>query len=205
LRFLTIAGIFALLLIAGCVSPPSEVPSNQTTPPAQQSNCHMESQQVPVTKEECGPVQFTEQVCGIRKLNYTATELPKVDLCIADGPCSGNPISTCQICSKAMTRCVLVIKNEEETAAGTWTVAANYTLGSNGFNKDPISKTIAPGESFAFDFNQFYGVSKPITTASCKLVVTAEPTVNDCHGETRSRSECTNVTTYEEVQKEVCE
>lgn len=138
-------------------------------------------------------------------LQFKVTELPKVNLCVADGPCVGYDLGTCPTCSKAMTRCVMVIENQDATATGTWTVGANFTLGAFGFNKDPISQTIGPNQTATFDFHQIYVVSQPITSATCTLAVTDNPVIDDCHQETRTKTECQNVTTQQLVQKQVCE
>ncbi len=205
MRIILLAGLFAILIIAGCVSTPSE--GGQTPPPSQPGGktCRTVTEEVPVVKEECGPVSYTEQVCGIRKLNYSFKLLPKVDLCIGDGSCTGNPLGDCQACSKAMTRCIMEITNLEPQKTGLWSVGANYTLGSAGFLKDPIIHTIGPNQTAQFDFNQIYTPGQPINSASCSLFVLSEPTIEDCHEETRSRQDCRNVTRTTQVQREVCE
>jgi len=206
LRYLILTGIFAILLLAGCVSPPQEVtPEPQPEPPTHEETCRMVDEYVPVVTEQCGPVEYTEEVCGQRTLKFTATELPKVNLCVADGPCVGYELSTCKTCSKAMTRCTMVIENEDATASGTWTVAANFTLGDSGFNREPITQTIGPGQTATFDFQQIYVLSYPITSAGCDLAASDAPIIEDCHQETRTRTVCENVTTQKTVQREVCE
>jgi hypothetical protein len=199
-----IIGIILALVIAGCVSPPGVQPPSPPNPFEKNKTCRNVTEEVSVVKEECGNVSFTEQVCGVRKLNYTATLLPKVDLCIGDGVCVGNPLGDCQECSKAMTRCVLVVYNEEPQEFGVWTVGANYTLGNFGFNKDPITQTIGPGQSYAFDFNQIYNPGQPINSASCALAVTSEPSTEECYEVTRLRPECNNVTRTVATEREVC-
>jgi hypothetical protein len=165
----------------------------------------METSQVPVTTEECGPVSYTEPVCGNRKLNYSMTLSPKVDLCISDSGCTGDQLGDCQGCTKAMTRCVLTIKNLEPQKTGTWIVGANFTLTNAAFLKDRMTKEIRPNESFAFDYNQIYNPGQPISSAACSVFVVQEPYSEDCHDETRTRNECKNVTHMESVQKEVCQ
>ncbi|MEW6722886.1 MAG: hypothetical protein AB1324_06510 [Candidatus Micrarchaeota archaeon] len=204
MRFILALALISAIVIAGCMGAPQAPPEQK--PPAQPAKtCRNVTEQVPFVEEECGPFSFTENVCGLRNLNYSIERVPKADLCTADGPCAGYPLSECQTCSKAMTRCVLIIKNEETLKSGEWSVGANYSLGNAGFVKDPITRTIAPGQSAAFDFDQIYTVPKPISSASCEVFVVSEPTIEDCHEETRSRTECTNVTRYNTVTREVCE
>ncbi|NYZ73772.1 hypothetical protein H0O00_01380 [Candidatus Micrarchaeota archaeon] len=206
MRYFILAGIFAILLLAGCVSPPQEViPEPQPTPPTHEETCRMVDEYVPVVTEECGPVSYTEQVCGERELPFTVVELPSVNLCVADGPCVGHDLGECQTCSKAMTRCVWAIENKDLTATGTWTVAANFTIGAFGFNKEPISQTIGPNQTATFDFYQIYMVSYPISSAVCHLALVDKAVVDDCHQETRTKTECQNVTTQQLVQKQVCD
>lgn len=204
MRFILVFGILACLLAAGCVSPPAgEAPQQQV--PEKNKTCRMVSDEVPVTKEECGDVSFTEEVCSLRKLNYSATTLPRVDLCIGDGGCTGKPLGDCAGCSKAMTRCVMRISSLEAQKSGTWVVGANYTLGNSGFEKDPISKTIGPNETADFDFNQIYTPGYPTNSASCTLAVVSEPTVEACVGHTKVETECKNVTRTESRERQVCE
>ncbi len=205
MRYLIVIGAL-LLVLAGCVSPPSVPEEQQEQNNSEQTeNCHTVSVSEPFTEEECGNVSFTDQVCELRKLNYTVTDVPKVDLCIEDGNCVGNSLGSCPECSKAMTRCVLLIRNDEPQNSGTWTVAVNYTLGNSGFNKEPITQTIGPNESFAFDFDQIYTPGYPINSASCKMAVVAEPTIDECHEETRLEVVCQNVTEMRSVDREVCD
>ncbi|MEW6748636.1 MAG: hypothetical protein AB1295_02935 [Candidatus Micrarchaeota archaeon] len=203
LRFVLISLLFAALFATGCISPPEGIPSIPTQPGGEV--CRTVTEEVPVVEEQCGEVSYTEQVCEIRELGYTATELPKVDLCISDGVCNGRPLGECQGCTQAMTRCILQVTNEETQKSGTWKVSANYSLGNSGFIKDPISYTIAPGETVNFDFNQIYSPGKPISSASCLLWISSKPKAEECHEETRSRVECRDVEATKTVEREVCE
>ncbi len=204
MRFPVLLGLLAVLLAAGCVQMPSTSPTNQPpTTPVQV--CRNVTTVTPVTQLECGNVSYTVPVCQLRTLNYTSTRNPNVDLCIGDGPCTGSPLSQCQTCSQAMTRCVMVIRNNEPVESGTWSVAANFTLGSAGFIKDPITETIPPNGSFAFDFSQIYTVGNPINSAVCNLWIVKEPTIQDCHQETRTRVDCNNVTTNTSSTSQVCD
>ena len=201
LRFVLISLIFAALLVAGCLVPP-DMPF---VPKEPEKECRTVTEEVPVVEEECGDVSYTEQVCELRDLRYTATELPVTHLCISDGVCNGQPLGDCQGCSQAMSRCVLQIKNEETQKSGSWTVGANYSLGNSGFIKDPITATIGPGEVYSFDFNQIYNPGQPINSASCVLFVISDPILEECHEVTRTRQECNDVTNVRIIEREVCE
>lgn len=194
-----------MLLSAGCITTPEKPAATTPTPQPVPQKCRTVMDDVPKTELKCGDVVSTEEVCGLRKLNYTKEELPKIDLCISDGACTGKPLGDCQACVKAMSRCVMVIHNTEEVKSGTWSVAANYTLGNSGFNKDPITVTIPSNGTGTFDFNQIYNTNYPINSASCKLLIVKEPTTEDCRQESRTHNECKNVTTITQVPRTVCE
>jgi hypothetical protein len=192
--------VLAILLAAGCTG--ISVPSQEQAPAA--ASCRNVTEQKPVVSEQCSQVQSTEQVCGLRKLPYTVASPPKLDICIIDGDCVGKPLSQCPGCTTAMTRCTLIIKNDDPQKSGTWKVGANFTLLKSGFNKDPISITIRPNETAAFDFQQIYGPGDPVNSATCNISISEEAVVEDCHQETRPKTECRNVTTMTTVSRQVC-
>jgi hypothetical protein len=192
-----------MLMLAGCVSPPEITPHGPATGGAK--NCTTVITQVPFTTKECNNVSYTEQVCGTRELPFTAVQLTKIDLCTADGPCVGKSLGECGSCSKAMSRCTMVIENKDPQKSGTWTVAVNFTYKNYGFNKEPVSKEIAPNGSYAFDVYQIYDPGTPLNSADCTMVITAKPSVQDCHDETRVRTDCQNVTAYSNETKNVCQ
>lgn len=194
-----------MLFIAGCASPPQAQPPGPSPTPAPTKTCRTVTTQVPFTETKCGDITYIEPVCGLRKLNYTVTLLPKVDLCTIDGPCAGEELSQCQHCTKAMTRCVMVIQNEEPVQSGEWKVAANFTLQNAAFNKDPISMTIEANQTAAFDFHQIYDLGQPINSASCELKVMQEPTVQDCVQQQKTKYECQNVTSMRNESRQVCD
>src|SRR4030042_6529046 len=109
LRFVLISVLFAALFMSGCVSPPEGLPSLPILP--EEKVCRTITEEVPVMEAQCGDVSYTETICEIRDLEYTVTELPKVDLCISDGGCNGKPLGDCQGCTQAMTR-----RSEEHTS-----------------------------------------------------------------------------------------
>ncbi len=205
MRFLLVLGIIICVLAAGCASPESGQAQQEPQGVQKNQTCRLVSEDVPVTQEECGDISYTEEECSLRKLNYSTASVPKVDLCISDGVCTGKPLGDCPGCVKAMTRCVLKVTNLEPQKSGTWVVAANYTLGSAGFNKEPISITIGPNQTADFDFNQIYTPGFPINSASCNIAVMSEPSIEACVSVTKTRLQCRNVTRTETRQSQVCE
>jgi hypothetical protein len=203
LRYLIVLGLFFVLLAAGCVEPPVLAPEEE--PEEKEVTCRTVTEDVPTVDVVCEDVEFTEEVCGKRELKYSVTNLPKVDLCVRDGPCVGLPLRNCTGCSKAMTRCVLLVKNEDPEESGSWSVSANYSVKGAGFIKEPITQVISPNESFAFDFFQIYVPDQPITSATCNLAVSDFPVIDDCHEETTLQQVCKNITSTRQVQKEVCQ
>lgn len=205
LKYPVLLVLISALLITGCISTP---PFQQTNPPTQtttQPNCTTTIQQIPVITQQCNNVSVTTPVCGMRKLPYTVTDVPKVDLCISDGACDGQPLSKCTAnCTKAMTRCELLITNNDKNESGTWSVIANFTFGNNGFIKNPINQTIAPNASGLFDFNQLYDLNYPVSSADCSLSIILNATVNDCQQITTMQNQCNNATTYQNVSKQTC-
>ncbi|MBI5046574.1 hypothetical protein HZC07_02480, partial [Candidatus Micrarchaeota archaeon] len=195
MRYLVILGIFTLLFL-GCTgtSPSTNVSSDHT-------NCRLVDQSTPVTKQECSDLSTTEPICSFRKVNYTSSLAPRIDLCASDA-CTGNPLGSCPNCSWAMSRCKMNVTNTDSKSA-TWTVAANFSLGKYGVIKQPISQTIDPNQSYIFDFYLMYSPGTPINSASCNLAVVSDPTVQDCIQQTRKTTECKNVTTMVIVQKQV--
>ncbi len=199
--------IVLLLLVAGCAAPPAETPSPEEIP---EVKCRTVQVQEPAIVEECGPVSYTEEVCGKRILPYETIRIPKVDICSIDGPCAGIALADCPSCSKAMTRCVLAIRNLDPDKAGTWKVGANFSLRQTGFEKvafikDPITKSIKANSTETFDFHQFYAPGKPATSAECNLFIIEEPEIEDCHQETRIVTECKDVEKMATISKEICE
>lgn len=206
MRNIIILGLLITLLMAGCVQPPVVTPQEQEQVEEQEEEvCSTITEDVPTVVEVCEDVEYTDQVCGKRELDYTVTNVPKVDLCVRDGPCVGLPLRNCTSCSKAMTRCVLIVKNDDLKKSGTWSVSADYSVQGAGFIKEPIAQEIRPNESFAFDFFQIYVPEQPLTSATCKLWVDKAPVIDDCHEETTIKEVCENVTTVDKVTKTVCQ
>jgi hypothetical protein len=203
LKNLTILIVLGILIIAGCVSTPQAQPSqNQTVPKA---SCRNVTEQQPYITEVCNDIQVTKQVCGMRDIPYDYHKMTTINLCLSDGNCSGKPLGDCQVCTTAMTRCGIIITNNDKQASGAWGVAANFTVKGGGFNMNPVTKVIAPNESAEFDFQQMYTPGNPISSANCVVGLVSAPKVDDCHDETRIASECENVTKYKQVDKQVCE
>jgi len=200
MKYLSLLVLF--ILTFGCVSTPiSPAPEEQE----EEVVCRTVTELVPAEFEECSDIAYTEQECGRRSLNYTATELPITHLCMLDGDCGGKSLSECSACQKAATRCTMVIKNDDPKKTGEWTVVANFTLGTSVFARDPITISIDPNETAVFDFQHFYVPGDPINSAGCDLAIEEPAVVEDCYEITRTRQECVNVTRDVAIQKEVCE
>jgi hypothetical protein len=200
--------LLTILLVFGCTGSPVELPSLPSEPQdTQQSEevCRTVTEMVPAQVEECGEVAYTEEECGKRTLNFTSEVAPTTHLCMIDGDCGGKPISECTACAKAATRCTMTITNDDEKKSGVWSVASNFTLGNSVFVRDPVTKTIDPGESEEFDFQHFYVPGFPINTATCQVFLMEEAEVDDCIQVTHTREECYNVTKQVSVDREVCE
>ncbi len=189
----------AILLVAGCVSSPSGQPSASNA-----SNCTNVSTQVPYQESNCTNLSVTTQVCGTRALQYHMVNVTRIDLCVSDGSCTGLPLSQCTACSRAMTRCGLIITNDDANESGTWVVGANFTVSGGGFINNPVSKSLAPNQSSEFDFQQMYTLGPSPNSATCDVFLVSAPIVDDCHGETRMQTECTNVTVYNETETQIC-
>ena len=201
--------LLTILLVFGCVGPTSDLPivddNGGGTQQETGQNCRTVVDTVPEIVEDCGEVSYTEEDCGTRALEYNTSMNPITHLCWIDGDCGGKPLSTCTSCLKAATRCTMKITNLDEKKSGTWTVKANFTARNSLFSRDPVTKTIGPGETGVFDFQHFYDPGKPINSATCKLFITKAAEVDDCVQITRTRQECFNVTQNVEVEREVCE
>ncbi len=199
-----IAVLLIMIMAIGCVSPPP-LPVPGFEEPEEEIECRTVFEEVPGLVEECEEVQYTEEVCGRRALEYISTEAPIVHLCMLDGECGGKSLAGCKYCQKAMTRCTMIIHNLDPKKSGAWTVGANFSLDGAVFSRDPVMKTIDPNETESFDFQHFYTPGVPINSATCKLFVIEEAVVDDCQDITRAREECANVTKLVIVEKEVCE
>lgn len=195
-----------MIVAVGCIS--MTAPQGPATPGTETPNktCHMATIQTPVTSEQCDDVTFTDQVCGKRKLNYTTSYSPRVDLCVEDGTCVGKPVGECPTpCTKVMSRCIMTIENRDSAKSGTWIVGATFSIKNAGFIKEPITQYIGPGQKGAFDFYQIYAASGALNTATCNLTIKSEPFIDDCHDEARIRRNCQNITTFKTTQQQVCQ
>jgi hypothetical protein len=50
-----------------------------------------------------------------------------------------------------------------------------------------------------------YTPGNPISSATCVVYLISAPKVDECHDETRTTQECSNVTRYRAVETQVCE
>ncbi len=199
-----IAVLLIMIMAVGCVSPPP-IPVPGIEEPEEEKVCRTVFEEVPGQVEECEEIQYTEEECGRRELEYLSSEAPIVHLCMLDGECGGKSLAGCTSCQKAMTRCTMIIHNLDLDKAGAWSVGANFTLGTSVFSRDPVTKTIGPNETEAFDFQHFYTPGLPMNSATCELFIKETAVVEDCQDITRTRMECANVTKLVIVEKEVCE
>jgi hypothetical protein len=163
--------LLSILLVFGCVSTPIGAPPEQESTEETEKTCRTVTENVPKLVEECGEVAYTEEDCGKRELEYNTSMNPISHLCWIDGECGGKALSTCTDCLKAATRCTLLITNNDEKKSGTWVVGANFSLGNSLFARDPVTKTIEPGETAEFDFQHFYDPGKPINSATCDVFI----------------------------------
>ena len=197
--------IMAMLLVFGCAGAPILPLEEEAEEGTKEKECRTVQEEVPTEVEECGEIAYTEEVCDKRILEYTTKKPPIAHFCMLDGVCGGKALSTCTACAKAMTRCGLNITNEDTNKDGTWKVGATFYVDGAKFKRDPITKTIGPGETVNFDFQHFYVPGKPIDSATCDIYVIEEAIIDDCQDVTRTRMECINVTKTVTVDREVCE
>ena len=159
----------------------------------------------PYTEEECVDVAYTEEECNMKELEYAASPVVKLDLCVS-GSCTGRNISECfYSCNSAMTRCRMNITNKDEKYPGIWMVGASFGYMEASFVKNPQTAEIPPGETFTFDFEQMYDMGQLPTIASCTLTVLYPAVVRDCVQVERTRTDCLNVSKVRIVQQQVCD
>jgi hypothetical protein len=197
--------LFALGMFFGCISFLEETAPIQ---PNVSKTCRTVIVQEPYMAKDCQNVSKMEEVCQIRELNYTQTDVTKIwlctekDLCVdyfANGSCAVN------YCSKGMTRCNLNITNTDPQKSGEWVVNANFTIDGSTFGKNPIKKTLFPGDSANFNFEQFYLMDLNQKKAECEIFVSVPARIQDCSFITKIIEQCQNTTQFKDVEKQVCE
>lgn len=182
-------------------------PPIQPTKPNVTPECKTVVTQQPYTEQVCQNVSKMEEICQTRELNYSMSKINKTELCVEKNLCvnwyqNGSCIS--YYCSKGMTRCKATLTNLDLRKAGTWSVNADFIINGSIFQKTPIKKTILPKESAVFDFSQFYDMDLNQKKPICKIFVVSPAKLQDCSFITKILEECSNVTKYKEVKKQVC-
>lgn len=195
---LSIIAVFVLILFFGCTSV-QEQQDNTTNQPI----CKSIIKQQTVTRMDCQNISKTSTICDERLMNYSTLSLTKSNICTA-GACAGYALYDCMDCSAAMTRCILTVKSGESVVTGTIEMEAEFTFPSGSFIKNPVSKTIKPGQNATFDFYQSYSLSTQFSTPECDIYLTEDPLVEECTDVTTYESICTPVTVTEPVETIVC-
>lgn len=207
MRTIMLLGLF-VLLSAGCLGPTEAQPEETPAPgpvPEPSVTCTTVSELVPFEEEQCSNLTVFEPVCERKELNFSTIKLEPVHLCSSDGACTGKPLNECFTCSKAMTRCRLVVTNLDEDKPGVWKAGANFSIGNAGFIKESVSSMIGPGENYTFDFFQIYTPENLRIPASCEVFIIDIPEVEVCKDVIHTQEECLNVTKYKTVDKQVCQ
>ena len=197
--------LFALGLFFGCISFMEDAAPIQ---PNITKTCRTIIVQEPYLAEDCQNVSKMEEVCKVRELNYSMSEINKTWLCSEKNLCVNYFIDGSCIqyyCSKGMTRCYMNITNTDSQKSGDWAVSANFTIDGATFGKNPIKKTLLPGESAVFNFEQFYLMDLNQNKATCELYVSTPAKIRDCDFITKITELCQNTTKYKDVEKQVCE
>lgn len=207
MKKLLIASVIFSLLLFGCAFPGAEPAPGPEAPP-ETIYCREETVVKPYVEEVCSDVDYQEEECSYRMLEYTPSSIEQTDLCTEDSECVGKSLYDPECvgqCSRAMKRCRMNITNDDTEKPGVWAVAASFAHGIASFDKNPETALILPGETHTFDFSQIYSLGYPVTTATCAVYVTEPPVVEDCILVSKTTTVCTNVTKYLTETREVCE
>ncbi len=197
-----------LIFIAGCVEiPPPVMEPGPSGEGPEAPECRIAYVEEPFEEEVCAEVIYNVEECDMKELEYTASQIAKTDLCIADGPCVGKTLygNCLYACTRAMKRCQMNITNNDERLSGTWVVGATFTFNGAAFVKNPQSVLIPPGETHVFDFEQMYQLGDPVTVATCSVTVLYPAITRDCVLVERTRTECENITKTRIIQEEICD
>ncbi len=197
--------VFALALVLGCISPAAPPQENNSV--ANTSSCRTVVTNEPYNDTACQNVSSMGQVCDTVVLNYSVSNTAKSEICVDKSLCAatdafGNCIS--YYCSQGMTRCSVNITNMDPQKTADWSVAATFKTDRMVFNQNPVKKTILPLETATFDFQQMYGMDINQKRPSCNVSVAVPPKIQACAYITTLKEECHPVTSYREVQKQVC-
>jgi hypothetical protein len=197
--------LFALGLFFGCISFMEDAAPIQ---PNVTKQCRTIIVQEPYMAQECQNVSKMEEVCDVRELNYSKTDVTKIWLCTDKTLCVdyyANGSCVTYYCSKGMTRCHMNLTNNDPQKTGEWAVAANFTVDGATFGKNPVKETLLPGETANFNFEQFYVMDLNQKKAECEIFVSEPAKIRDCSFITKITEQCQNVTKYKDVEKQVCE
>lgn len=200
--------VFALMLVLGCISPvpPFQPPENVTV------SSIVPSCKTVITSESyndtvCQDVSKMEEVCSIRELNFTVSNIVKTELCINQDLCAvSDAFGNCIVyyCSRGTTRCSVNITNTDPQKIGEWSVVGIFKIDSATLNQNPVTKRILPLETTNFDFQLLYDMDINQKKPTCNVSVIAAPKTQDCTFVTRLNEECQQVPKYRDVEKQVC-
>lgn len=202
-----ILGTLFMLILAGCVTPPTYQPPVTDGRPddGEVSECKTVITEEPYTEEVCSQITYTEEECEMKELNYTSTTIAMTDLCVEDGPCVGKDLFECiRTCKRAMKRCKMNITNTDKYE-GTWVAGATFGYNGAAFVKNPISAIIDPGKTYTFDFYQIYTLGDPPSTATCSVTVLYPAITKVCLNIEKTGTRCENVTRMRAIETEVCD
>jgi hypothetical protein len=193
-----IFGIIAMLLFFGCATT-----TEQTNDQTASTTCYTVTQYQQTTTYDCHNVSTTSTSCTERQMDYSILGTTRTNIC-SGGNCAGSELYGCMDCTSALTRCIMTIQSNEQTATGTITAGANFTFPAGAFVKNPVSQTLKPGTTAEFEFYQSYSLATSFTTPDCSIYVTEVPLIEDCVELTETEETCTPVTSNVPVQVEVC-
>ena len=209
LSMFVVAIFIAGFILAGCAGAESvkKPISDGKSPSANaQKNCRMVNETVPKQNVVCEMVDETAENCRTGELKFESKRLDDIHICVDDGDCVGQLLSSCKTCAAANIRCGLDITNTD-SAEGTWVVKALITQGKYAFDRNPVSLKIQPGQTGRFDFQQKYGYGTsdgvPMQ-ATCATEIVAKGENKICRKTTVPKQVCRNETVNAVMSKEVC-
>lgn len=203
-----VLGLSLFLVLFGCLTPEATPPPPGVPTPQSPSlpGCKMVTITEPYQVTECWNLTFTEEVCDRKALEYAVSAVHTLDLCTQDSDCVGKQLVECpRTCEGAMKRCRMNVTNLDDANAGVWVAQANFTIDNLGFEKEPTSAFILPGETFTFDYTQLYKLGLYGSSMECTMGLVSTPVAEVCHLEGRETTQCDEVTRYKTVEREVCE
>lgn len=203
-----ICSLFAVfLLIAGCVGPTPPTPPLPNITPGK--TCTNVSSTTPYVTVDCSNTTSVNEKCEFKKLDYTLTDIDKLQICTLKDSCIGYDSKGKCVnyqCSKQTTICKLNITNNDDKFTGQWTVSGNFTMNGIVFDKNPDTVSIAPKGTATVTFQQFYNIDNNNNQllAECAMYISSSPKIYHCMNITTTTEDCKNVTKYKTMTKEVC-